>query len=377
MTARGLLQTFWQVSLHSSRGYKYAQVVTFIVFAAVYLGYALPFVSPGHPQVLIAFTTKYLIEAALFVAFCHYLLRSTFKLFFTQQQLRLKQLLIAIVVMTLTALLFSAISMALSFVPLLQPADMSSIQFQSSDSHQGLLVTVDYFTLFVMMFLMNLCFFLVWSCVYGFWQMVQSRKQLQQQMQEARIQQLTNQLSPHFLFNAMNSIRALIYEDKDKAAETLTQLAELFRFHLQADLRPTATLAEEWQVTEQYLEIEKVRLEQRLQLTVAVDDDLWQQKLPTLALLTLFENAIKHGISPNHQPGLIEFSATRQQDHWCLRLRNTMDAQTGQVGTMTGLANIHKRLKLMFGEQVELKSDKQAGYFMVWLELPYVQNTDS
>lgn len=377
MTIRSTFHAVWQISRHSSRGYKFAQGLTFLVFAAVYLSYALPFFDLETPQVIFIFTAKYLLEAAIFVAFCHYILRSTFKLFLTQQHMSMRQLLLALLVLIAVSIVFTAISLGLTFLPLFQVADLSSVYFQPAEGDRGLQVTFDMPTMFTMLVLTNLCFFMLWSCVYGFWQMVESRRQLQLQMQEARIQQLTNQLSPHFLFNAMNSIRALIYEDRDKAAATLTRLSELFRFHLQADLRPTATLQEEWYVTEQYLDIEKVRLEQRLQVNLSVDEELWQQKLPTLALLTLFENAIKHGISPNHQPGMIELSAERCTDHWELVIKNTMDAQTQQAGTSTGLANIDKRLKLMFGEQVTMQAGPQDGYYQVKVELPYVSNAIS
>ena len=204
------------------------------------------------------------------------------------------------------------------------------------------------------------------------WQMRQSRKALQQEMQQARLQQLTNQLNPHFLFNALNSIRALIFEDQHKAADTVTQLAELFRVHLQAHLRPTASLQEEWLLCQHYLKIEQVRLEQRLQLEVNIADDVLQQLLPTLCLLTLLENAVKHGISPNAAAGSIAISAGKLgNNRWQLLVTNTVGAVSDSQCTGTGLSNCRKRLQLMYGEQASISTEHSKTHYIVRLELPY------
>lgn len=195
---------------------------------------------------------------------------------------------------------------------------------------------------------------------------------MQQQMQQARLQQLTNQLSPHFLFNAFNSIRALIFEDQHKAADTVTRLSELFRFHLQAHLQPESTLAQEWQLTEQYLAIEQVRLEQRLQFSCDIAQQFSQYKLPTLSLLTLVENAIKHGIAPNVAAGQLHISAKAHNNGWRLTVANSVQADTAQAGTATGLANLRSRLQLMYGANATLKLTQQSGQFSAQLEFSHV-----
>ena len=212
----------------------------------------------------------------------------------------------------------------------------------------------------------------LWVAAYITWQNWQHRKTLQQQMQQAQLQQLTNQLSPHFLFNAFNSIRALIFEDQHKAADTVTRLSELFRFHLQAHLQPSATLEQEWQLCEQYLAIEQVRLEQRLQFSCAIADDVWQNPLPTLSLLTLVENAIKHGIAPNVAAGQLHISATTVDDGWQLAVTNSVQASTAQAGTATGLANLRRRLQLMYGNNARLKLTQSSTQFSALLEFQHV-----
>jgi len=213
--------------------------------------------------------------------------------------------------------------------------------------------------------------FLGWAIVYLFWYQQMNRRKVQKEMHHAQIQQLTNQLNPHFLFNAFNSIRALIYEDQDKAADTVTQLSELFRTHLHAHLKATSSMDEEWQVCSRYLTIEGIRLEERLQLGVTIDDDLLTQKIPTLTLLTLVENAIKHGISPNSEPGKIMISATKiDNKRWQLMVGNSINKPSQADGTNTGMKNVKQRLALMFGNKYDWHQTKTDSYFDVKMELP-------
>ena len=216
-------------------------------------------------------------------------------------------------------------------------------------------------------------YFTIWSLAYIFWHASKSRRELKRQMQEARIQQLTNQLNPHFLFNTLNSIRALIFEDKEKAADLVTQLSELFRTHLQAHLHPSSTLQEEWLIAQQYLDIERVRLEERLQLSTDIAEEVLNQKLPTLTLLTLIENAIKHGIAPNSEPGNIYLKARKSNEkQWLITIVNSVGSEKNANGTGTGIINTEQRLQLMYADQAKLMKHKSSDMFSITLELPYV-----
>jgi LytS/YehU family sensor histidine kinase len=239
--------------------------------------------------------------------------------------------------------------------------------------------------------------FWLWALAYVFWGTLVSKRQMQKQMHQAQLQQLTNQLNPHFLFNALNSIRALIYEDQDKAAATVTQLSELFRFHLQAHLKPLSTLADEWQIASQYLQIEQVRLEHRLQLDLQFDEQLWQQKLPTLSLLTLVENAIKHGIAPLPQGGRLWIKSRPVANGWQLIVGNSCACLSSVHGTRTGLKNLRQRLALLPGRHglhiepqldqyqvtieleagsLDLPADPQSQFSPTEMELHHVENAD-
>lgn len=360
----------WQLCWHTNRSYRIGQLLTFLLFVSFYLLYSLPFMQDEQNGLVVIFFIRYLLEAICFVLVSHFLLRPPLKIFY-QRGFTFGAGLKLGCWLAVAALLLALFSTFISFLPALSSTDMQQVTLVNKDSVEGLQMQFSLATLVVMMWLMHLSLFIFWSLLYLGWQMRQSRKALQQEMQQARLQQLTNQLNPHFLFNALNSIRALIFEDQHKAADTVTQLAELFRVHLQAHLRPTASLEEEWQLCLHYLKIEQVRLEQRLQLEVRLADDVLQQRLPTLCLLTLLENAVKHGISPNAAPGSIDISALRHGNRWQLQIINTVGAKTSCQGTATGLSNCRKRLQLMYGDQASISTKQSDSHFTVHLELPY------
>ncbi|SEA59415.1 sensor histidine kinase [Alkalimonas amylolytica] len=368
-------QQHWRLCWQSSKPYRLGQALTFVLYLLFYLIYTLPFLQDAEPQLLQLFFARYLLEATGFIVLSHFLVRPPLRIHY-QRGFSLGGVLQLFGWLSLAAFLLALISTFASAIPALAETNMQQVTLVNKDSVDGLQMQFSLTTLITMLWLMHFSLFLFWSLVYLGWQMRQSRKALEQEMQQARLQQLTNQLSPHFLFNTLNSIRALIFEDQHKAADTLTQLSELFRVHLQAHLRPTSSLQEEWQLCQTYLHIEQIRLEQRLQLTVNIDDSLWQQPLPTLMLLTLLENAIKHGISPNPEPGFIELTAQKLDASWQLSLRNSVGAQSNQSSTGTGLRNCRKRLQLMHGDKARIELEQSSTFFHLTLELPYATHPD-
>ena len=362
----------WQLCWQTNRAYRIGQALTFVLFISFYLLYSLPFLQDTQPGLIVVFFLRYLLEALSFVLVSHFLLRPPLNIHY-HRGFTLAGGMQLVFWLAFAAVLLALVSTFISFVPALSQTDMQQVAMINKEDAQGLQMHFSLTTLVVMMWLMHISLFIVWSLIYLVWQMRQSRKALQEEMQQARLQQLTNQLSPHFLFNTLNSIRALIFEDQHKAADTVTQLAELFRVHLQAHLRPTASLQEEWLLCQHYLKIEQVRLEQRLQADVAIDDEVMQQSLPTLTLLTLLENAVKHGISPNAANGTVRICARRQGQRWQLEISNSVGVASTSQSTGTGLKNCRKRLQLMFGEQASFSAEKKNEHFVVRLELPYAK----
>ncbi|WP_333607856.1 sensor histidine kinase [Arsukibacterium sp.] len=368
-------QQHWYYCWHSSKAYRIGQILTFVLFVSFYLLYSLPFMQDTQAELITIFFVRYVLEAISFVILSHFFIRPALKIYYPRG-FSWRTLGKVIFWLSLAALLLALVSVFVSYLPALTKTDMQQITLVNKDSVEGLQMQFSFSTLIIMMWSMHVSLFIFWSLVYLGWQMRQTRIALQQEMQQAQLQQLTNQLNPHFLFNALNSIRALIFEDQHKAADTVTQLAELFRVHLQAHLRPTSSLQEEWALCQHYLSIEQVRLEQRLTLETAIADDVLGQTLPTLTLLTLLENAVKHGISPNNTPGVIRikaFRATHLNSHWQLSISNSVGLASVCQSTGTGLKNCKKRLQLLFGDKAQLATEHTKTQFSVQLELPYAE----
>ncbi|MFN6972118.1 MAG: sensor histidine kinase [Rheinheimera sp.] len=368
------LRPFWQVSLQSSREYKIMALVTFVLTFAVYYSVMQAMFVDSSFTAQLAVVLRGLLDTATFILCCHFLLRPYLKLTFIPQGRFGWELLQLVVWLYLLGMLSMLLSYGYGKIPLLKLTDFNSLVFTSAEGeHQ---MRLDTSTTLLIGGFNQAVVFGTWAMAYVMWHSIKSKKQMQLQMQQTQLQQLTNQLSPHFLFNAFNSIRALIYEDRDKAADTVTQLSELFRTHLHAHLRPMSSLQEEWQIAQRYLAIEQVRLEQRLIVQLDFAEQLWQQQIPTLGLLTLVENAIKHGISPNQQPGILRISSLQlSASRWRLEVQNSYRHQSQQAGTQTGLANLRQRLMLMPGENTlttHITEPKQGhGQFLVTLELQY------
>lgn len=369
-----VLKPYWLISFHCSRSYQLVMLLTTSLYLLSFLITMQSMFRSEPGQMLPAFILRASLEALLFFIACHFFIRPYLKLKLLPQNRFGWNLVQFFGGAFLLGVLLATISMQLSKLSLFGAMDFSNINIQHPDSpDKNLVMKMSMPTLIFVGAINMTLFFTLWALAYVFWHTLVSKKQIQRQMQLAHMQQLTNQLNPHFLFNALNSIRALIFEDQHKAAHTLTQLSELFRVHLQSHLKPESSLLDEWKIAQRYLEIEQVRLEQRLQVKTHFDETLWQQPLPTLALLTLVENAIKHGINPNRTPGVIEISSRRLDKSWCLDVANSVGGESHSSGTHTGLANLQQRLQLLSPLHT-LTCHQTAQQFEVTMELAIDQN---
>jgi signal transduction histidine kinase len=175
---------------------------------------------------------------------------------------------------------------------------------------------------------------------------------LEAQAETARLKALKLQLNPHFFFNSLNSVRALIAEDPERAQRMVTRLARLLRTTLQVDDVKTVPLDEELSTVCTYLELEMVRFEDRLQYEIDASDAARERPVPFLLGQTLVENAIKHGIAEQQGGGTVTVEADVVNDALRLRISNpgTLKAETGGVG----LTNARERLQLLFGDEASL-----------------------
>jgi len=157
---------------------------------------------------------------------------------------------------------------------------------------------------------------------------------------------LRSQLNPHFLFNCLNSIRALITEDPPRAQQAVTQLSELLRYTLQASDHQSVPLAEELAMVEQYLALEQVRFEERLRVQQSIQPESRQAHLPPMLLQITVENALKHGIAKQTAGGLITIESRLDQGQLRLRVTNPGHLPEGPVQPGIGLryargVNVH------------------------------------
>lgn len=164
---------------------------------------------------------------------------------------------------------------------------------------------------------------------------------------EAKV--LRSQLNPHFMFNALNSIRALILEDPDRAQKGITQISNILRNSLLADRRQTVSLSEEMRTVDDYLALEKIRYEDRLEIRKNIYPETLASQIPPMMLQTLVENAIKHGVSKPMKGGFVSIEARTIADRLTINISNTGILEGTDSGGF-GLKNTERRLKLLFGE---------------------------
>jgi hypothetical protein len=187
---------------------------------------------------------------------------------------------------------------------------------------------------------------------------------------EAQLQSLGAQVHPHFLFNALNSLRALIAEDPDRARDLLTGLAELMRYALQAGQRERVPLAEELAAVEAYLRLEGARFEDRLVWTIDAPEAASAATLPPMLLQTLVENAVKHGVARRAEGGEVTVRACRDGNRLHLEVASPGHLGPRRDGAI-GLANAERRLRLLYGDRARVSlSEDGAGRVVAEVVLP-------
>jgi len=166
---------------------------------------------------------------------------------------------------------------------------------------------------------------------------------------------LRSQLNPHFLFNCLNSLRELIDEDRNRAKQVIDLLSALLRYTLRADRVETVSLKEELGAVEDYLALEKVRFEERLQTRFAIDPRSLGAKLPPMLLQTLVENGVKHGIARLPAGGELVVVAEVVDGNLRVEVTNTGRLSDATEGSSAiGLGNARERLRLMYGDSAAL-----------------------
>ncbi len=213
-----------------------------------------------------------------------------------------------------------------------------------------------------------------------YWEAARRRElrtvQLESKLAQAQLQSLRLQLQPHFLFNAINTVSAVMYEDPMAADAMLGRLSDLLRAMLQGSPAQETTLAEEMKLVDAYLGIMQRRFEERLSVTVSVAPEVGRAAIPQFLLQPLVENALRHGLEPGSGAARVRISAERQNGRLCVDVR---DSGAGFVGsreqvlaTGIGLSNTASRLAALYGDAASLSLENAAeGGAVVRIELPY------
>ena len=199
---------------------------------------------------------------------------------------------------------------------------------------------------------------------------------LNEQLSKAQFEALRRQIEPHFLFNTLNAIAGLVRENRnDDAVSMIAALSDLLRRTLEQSDAQQVPLGEEMQFLEKYLEIQKTRFAERLQVSVEVPKELAWVRVPSLLLQPIVENAVKHGISKRAQGGAIRISAERENGALRLSVYNdgpALPADWEHTRAGIGLVNMRMRLEALYGTGFELKVLNQEPYGVeVSVSLPF------
>ena len=202
----------------------------------------------------------------------------------------------------------------------------------------------------------------IWVSIYYVWHYVQLGRM--NEIQKARLETLVKELelktikahiNPHFIFNALNSIRALVDENPARARTAITELSNILRSSMQAEKLETVTLEKELSIVKDYLALETIRFESRLRVVYHIDEDTLDQPVPPMMLQTLVENAIKHGIGKQRAGGVVEICSDFNNDYHQIIIKNTGDIEEDLDidNSGFGISSTKNRLALLFGDKAD------------------------
>ena len=199
---------------------------------------------------------------------------------------------------------------------------------------------------------------LVWVSIYYLWHYTElgtktefQKIKLESLVKEMELKTIKSHINPHFIFNALNSIRALVDENPVRARTAITELSNLLRSSMQAEKQETVPFERELNIVKDYLALEYIRFEDRLNVEYDIDEDTLDQPIPPMMLQTLVENAIKHGISKSKEGGTIKIISDFRQSHHELIVQNSGTIAEIPDAEGFGLNSTRSRLKLLFGNK--------------------------
>ncbi|MCI9846571.1 sensor histidine kinase [Flavobacterium pectinovorum] len=213
----------------------------------------------------------------------------------------------------------------------------------------------------IFIFIMASVFFL-WIVVYTIYQTTSQirnnkmdRMEIENTLKDSQLNALKGQINPHFMFNSLNNIRGLILENPEKSREMITRLSEMLRYSLTKNDVTKIALEEEIEMVENFIEISKIQLEERLHFISEIEKDTLKLQIPPMIIQMLIENAVKHGIAKLKDGGQIALKTKKENNNLIILVSNTGILTIEKDSTELGIKNIEKRLHLIYGEQASFK----------------------
>ncbi len=197
-------------------------------------------------------------------------------------------------------------------------------------------------------------------------------ERLQKLHVQTKLAMLQSKINPHFLFNTLNTLLSLIYTSPKDAEKCILNLSEIYRRTFQLNEKEYITIDEELQLIKKYLEIEKIRMGDKLNFTIDIQDELKKEKIPAFLIEPIVENAVVHGIAKSKKGGDIAVKIKKMNENICILVENTGASfkDTSRLGF--GLYSISERLKLIYGDRAKLFIDNFSEHItIIKLELPY------
>ncbi|MFD2036419.1 sensor histidine kinase [Belliella marina] len=217
-------------------------------------------------------------------------------------------------------------------------------------------------------------FYALWVMLYYLFHFLDNYNQslkYQAKINEIQLNHLKSQLNPHFIFNALNSVRALVDEEPAKAKSAITQLSNILRFSLMMDKKRVIDFENEFNTVKDYLNLETIRFEERLNVKYEIEPEAFDYRIPPMMMQTIVENAIKHGISNRVKGGEIIIKCYEGlTDDLYIQVKNSGQLKSQpfikkKPGEGHGIANTIQRLKLIYGERASFKIFNSGNDFVI------------
>ncbi len=203
-------------------------------------------------------------------------------------------------------------------------------------------------------------YYFIWSAIYFMYHYIsKSRRQqldtlrLESLVKELELQTIKSHINPHFIFNSLNSIRALVDENPQRARKAVTELSNILRSSMQAEKLEMVPFEKELLIVKDYLALENMRFEDRLKVEYDIDEDTLTRSVPPMMLQTLVENAIKHGISKQINGGVVKVISDFTGDYHELMVQNTGQLNGKISSDGFGLSSTYNRLSLLYGDKAK------------------------